>query len=125
MFQDKKVLIVDDSATERFMLSQILTKMGFKVFEATNGEEGVKKSKEIEPDLIMMDVLMEGLNGFQATREIKKNEFLKNIPVIMCTSKNGDVDKLWGQKQGAAAYVVKPVKEEEITKAVNEVLLGQ
>lgn len=125
MFQDKKVLIVDDSATERFILSQILVKMGFKVFEAGNGEEGVKKSKEISPDLIIMDVLMPGLNGFQATREITKNDVLKNIPIIMCTSKNGDVDKMWGQKQGASAYVVKPVKENEIIKAVQEVLLGQ
>ncbi len=124
MFQDKKVLIVDDSPTERHVLSQILGKMGFRIFEAVNGEDGVAKAAQIQPDLIMMDVVMPGLNGFQATREIMKNDALKGIPVIMCTSKDGDTDKLWGKRQGASAYLVKPVKEDEVVQTIKTVLLG-
>lgn len=124
MFQDKKVLIVDDSPTERHILSAILSKMGFIIHEAFNGEEGVQKASEIVPDLIMMDVVMPGLNGFQATREINKNEALKDIPIILCTSKDGDTDKMWGKRQGAVAYLVKPVKEEELVNAIKSVLLG-
>lgn len=122
MFNDKKVLIVDDSHTERHILSEYCSSIGFTVFEAVNGEDGVKKASEVVPDLILMDVVMPGLNGFQATREITKNENLSDVPVIMCTSKSADTDKLWGKRQGASAYLVKPISKDDLINAIKGVL---
>jgi twitching motility two-component system response regulator PilH len=122
MFNNKKVLVVDDSATERHILADITTKLGFDVYQAENGEDGIRKAEELKPDLILMDVVMPGLNGFQATRQINRTEELKNIPIIMCTSKNADTDKLWGKRQGAVAYLVKPIKEVDLVEAIKNVL---
>lgn len=115
---NKKALIIDDSQSERKLLSHYLESMGFTVFEADNGLDGLEKSLEIKPDIIIMDIVMPGsYNGFQATRAICKKEILKNIPIILCSSKNEEKDKLWGKKQGAYDYIVKPVNE-EILKGV-------
>lgn len=122
MFNNKKVLVVDDSATERHILADITTKLGFDVYQAENGEDGIRKAEELKPDLILMDVVMPGLNGFQATRQINRTEELKNIPIIMCTSKSADTDKLWGKRQGAVAYLVKPIKESDLVEAIRSVL---
>lgn len=122
MFDKKVMLIVDDSLVERTILLGYAEKMGFIIHQAENGEEGIKKADEIRPDVILMDVVMPGLNGFQATRQINRNEELKNIPVIMCTSKSDETDKLWGKRQGASAYLVKPVKLEELVSALKSVL---
>uniref|UniRef100_UPI002F3F090A response regulator n=1 Tax=Parachitinimonas caeni TaxID=3031301 RepID=UPI002F3F090A len=105
----KKILIVDDSPTERHFLGELLTKNGFQVMTLESGEEAVARAKEIMPDLILMDVVMPGLNGFQATRTITRDEATKHIPVIMCTSKGQETDVVWGKRQGARGYVVKPV----------------
>ncbi|KPC49378.1 response regulator [Amantichitinum ursilacus] len=110
----KKVLIVDDSPTERHFLGELLTKAGYQVLTAESGEEAVAKVKEIMPDLILMDVVMPGMNGFQATRTITRDEVTKHIPVIMCTSKNQETDMVWGKRQGAAEYIVKPVDPQEL-----------
>ena len=110
----KKILVVDDSPTERFFLQDLLTKKGFNVVTAENGEDGVAKAKSEMPDLILMDVVMPGLNGFQATRQISKTPETANIPIFMCTTKDQETDKVWGVRQGAKDYLVKPVNADEL-----------
>ncbi len=110
----KKIMVVDDSPTERFFLQDLLTKKGFTVVTAENGEEGVAKAKAELPDLIMMDVVMPGLNGFQATRQISKAPETANIPIFMCTTKDQETDKVWGVRQGAKDYLVKPINADEL-----------
>ena len=105
----KKILVVDDSPTERHVLSEFLTRNGFEVVPAESGEEAILLSKQEKPDLILMDVVMPGMNGYQATRTITREEATKHIPVIMCTSKNQETDKIWGMRQGAHDYMVKPI----------------
>ncbi|MDE2598631.1 MAG: response regulator [Rhodocyclaceae bacterium] len=105
----KKILIVDDSATERHVLTTLLEGKGYSIVTANNGEEGVAAAKRELPDLILMDVVMPGMNGYQATRTISRDEATKHIPVIMCTSKDQETDKIWGMRQGALDYMVKPV----------------
>ena len=114
----KRVLVVDDSPTERHCLNEILTKAGFEVTFAFNGEEGVAKSKTVKPDLVVMDVVMPGLNGFQACRSMTQDEVTKHIPVILCTTKNQETDKIWAIRQGAKAYVTKPVDGAELLKKI-------
>lgn len=122
MYNGKKVLIVDDSGVERKILNDIVSKLGFSVIEASNGDEGIAMATEHVPDLILMDVVMPGINGFQTTKQIMLNDSLKNIPVIMCTTKNQDSDKMWGVKQGAKAYVVKPVVESVLVDEIKKVM---
>ncbi len=113
-----RVLIVDDSPTERYYLSDILRRNGFEVSTAENGEEGLAKARADKPDLILMDVVMPGQNGFQATRSLSRDPDTKNIPVILCTTKDQDTDKMWGLRQGAAAYLVKPVQAEDLLASI-------
>ena len=122
MYEGKKVLIVDDSKVERLILKEILTELKFSIFEAENAVEGIQKANEIKPDLILMDVVMPGMNGFQATHQITFNESMKDIPVIMCTSKNQATDKIWGQRQGAKAYIVKPIQKEFLIAEIEKLL---
>ncbi|MDP2761829.1 MAG: response regulator [Sideroxyarcus sp.] len=110
----KRVLVVDDSATERHVLGELLTKQGFEVSFAESGEQGVAAAKSALPDLILMDVVMPGLNGFQATRAITKDAVTQHIPVIICTTKGQETDKIWGLRQGAKDYVTKPVDAQEL-----------
>ncbi len=110
----QKILLVDDSKTELHVLSDMLVKRGYSVRTAENGEEALKRLAEETPDLILMDVVMPGQNGFQLTRTITRDERFANVPVIMCTSKGQETDKVWGMRQGARDYVVKPVKAEEL-----------
>ncbi len=110
----KKILVVDDSPTERHVLTQLLQKGGYAVVTAESGEEAVTRSKSDKPDLILMDVIMPGINGFQATRTITRDPATKHIPVIMCTSKGQETDKIWGMRQGARDYLVKPVDQKEL-----------
>ena len=105
----RKILVVDDSPTDRQYMLETLAKKGFQVVTAESGEDAVVKAKAELPDLILMDVVMPGLNGYQATRQITRDDATKHIPVIMCTSKGADTDKIWGMRQGANDYLVKPV----------------
>ena len=105
----KNVLIVDDSPTERHILTELLTGAGYQVTTAESGDEGIARAKQIKPDLILMDVVMPGTNGFQATRAITRDEATKNIPVILCTTKDQETDKVWGMRQGALDYLTKPI----------------
>lgn len=105
----KKILVVDDSATERHLIGEILVGQGYDVSYAEDGEKGISQAKLTKPDLIIMDVVMPGLNGFQATRAISKDPDTEHIPVILCTTKDQETDKVWGVRQGAKGYVVKPI----------------
>ena len=117
-----KVMIVDDSPTEVHVLQTMLTKNGHEVIVATTGEESVDMAKVEKPDLILMDVVMPGMNGFQATRQISKNAETSSIPVIMVTTKDQETDKVWAMRQGAKDYIVKPVQEKALIEHVNMVL---
>ena len=110
----RKILVVDDSPTERLALNDVLTRNGYNVITAENGEQAIARSEADKPDLILMDVVMPGMNGYQATRMITKEEATKHIPVIMCTTKGQETDKVWGMRQGAKAYLVKPVKPDDL-----------
>ena len=114
----KKILVVDDSPTERHFMVDLLTKNGYQVVTAESGEEGVTKAKAEKPDLIIMDVVMPGLNGYQATRTLTRDDDTKNIPVLMCTSKGQETDKIWGLRQGAQDYLVKPVNPDELLSKI-------
>jgi len=113
-----KILIVDDSPTEALFMSDLLGKKGFKVSVAGNSDQAMARL-EAEPfDLILMDVVMPGQNGYQATRAIKRDDRFKDIPVIMCTSKGLETDRIWGMRQGASDYIVKPVDSEELLSKI-------
>ena len=114
----KNVLVVDDSPTDRQFLSEVLAKSGYQVSTAENAEEAIAKAKSLKPDLVLMDVVMPGQNGFQATRTLTRDEATKHIPVIICTSKGQDTDKTWGMKQGAKDYIVKPIIAAELLKKI-------
>lgn len=106
----KKILIVDDSLTARHFLLDVLAKGGYEVIVAENGEEAILKAKAEVPDLILMDVVMPGINGFQATRAITKDDATKHIPVLMLTSKDMETDRIWGIRQGATEFLSKPIE---------------
>jgi len=114
----KRVLVVDDSATERHIIGEVLGKQGFEVSFAEDGEKGVAQAKSIKPDLIIMDVVMPGMNGFQATRAISNDPETKHIPIILCTTKDQETDKVWGVRQGAKDYVVKPINSAELLSKI-------
>ena len=110
----RKILVVDDSKTELHHLSDVLGKRGYTVRTAENGEEAMRRLEEEKPDLILMDVVMPGQNGFQLTRVITRDPRFAGVPVILCTSKNQETDKVWGMRQGARDYIVKPVNPDEL-----------
>jgi twitching motility two-component system response regulator PilH len=114
----KKILVVDDSPTERFFLSELLIKNGYSVSLAENAEEAAIKLQAQTPDLILMDVVMPGQNGFQFTRQLSRNPATEKIPIIMCTSKGLQTDRIWGLRQGARDYVTKPIRAEELLEKI-------
>lgn len=110
----QKILVVDDSPTERYFYADLLTRSGYTVLTAENGEEALIKAKNDLPQLILMDVVMPGQNGFQVTRAISRDPLTSHIPILICTSKDQDTDRYWGLKQGARDYLVKPVNPQEL-----------
>lgn len=110
----QKILIVDDSPTERYFLTDILVKRGYVVSTAVNGEEALQKIKADKPELILMDVVMPGQNGYQVTRAIARDPLTRDVPIIICTSKGQETDRIWGLRQGARDYIVKPVDPAEL-----------
>ena len=117
-----RILIVDDSPTQTLSLSKVLKRHGHEILTAKDGEEGVEVAKAELPDLVLMDVVMPKINGFQATRQITKNPSTSHIPVIIVTTKDQETDRIWGARQGAKSYVTKPVEEELLMDAVNQYL---
>ena len=118
------VLIVDDSPTELHLFQNMLEKNGFDTLVADSGEDGVRQAASSRPDLILMDVVMPGMNGFQATRKLTKDPATADIPIIMITGKDQETDKIWGMRQGAVEYLVKPVAEKDLVKMINSVMAG-
>ena len=118
------VLIVDDSPTELHLFQNMLEKNGFETMVADSGEEGIRQATGGRPDIILMDVVMPGMNGFQATRKLTKDPKTASIPVIMITTKDQETDKIWGMRQGAVEYLVKPVDEKQLVSKINSVMAG-
>lgn len=120
--QGCSILIVDDSPTQLHILKGYLEEAGCKVSVADNGEMGVSQARANKPDLVLMDVVMPGLNGFQATRLLSRDPETSNIPIIMVTTKDQDTDKTWAIRQGAREYLVKPVEKDELLAKISQVL---
>jgi twitching motility two-component system response regulator PilH len=116
------ILIIDDSPTEVHVFKTILEKNQFQVSIAINGDEGIEKAIETKPDCIIMDVVMPGKNGFQATRDLSRNPDTSSIPVIIITTKDQETDKIWAMRQGAKDYIVKPANEKDLLERINNVL---
>jgi len=114
----KKILIVDDSPTDRQYLSELLSKQGYQCVTAEGGDDGIAKSKAELPDLILMDIVMPGIDGYSATRAIARDEATKQIPIIICTTRNQETDRIWGMRQGAKDYVMKPIDSNELLAKV-------
>ena len=117
-----RILIVDDSPTETYKLREILEKHGHEVIEAANGADGVATARSELPELVLMDVVMPGLNGFQATRQLKKDSSTSAIPIIIVSTKSQATDRVWGMRQGANDYITKPVDESALVESINNVL---
>ena len=115
----RKVLVVDDSKTELVFLTDLLQKNGFSVKTAENADDAMRRLEEEQPDLILMDVVMPGQNGFQLTRAIARNPQYASVPIILCTSKNQETDRVWGMRQGARDYIVKPVNPAELMAKIS------
>lgn len=115
----KDILVVDDSPTDRQYLSDMLAKSGYRVSTAASAEEALAKVKQSLPDLVLMDVVMPGQNGFQATRTLTRDEGTRHIPIILCTTKGQETDKLWGLRQGARDYIVKPVSQADLLAKIS------
>ena len=115
----QNVLVVDDSKTELMFLTDVLQKQGYQVRTAENAEEAMRRLAEGKPDLILMDVVMPGQNGFQLTRTITRTPEYAAIPIIMCTSKSLETDRVWGMRQGAKDYITKPVDPADLKAKIN------
>lgn len=115
-------LVVDDSSTERQIISSCLQKEGINVLIATSGEEALEKIKDTRPDVIVLDVVLPGRSGFEICRELKAETSTRSIPVIICSTKGSEMDKFWGMKQGADAYIAKPIDQEEFLRTVKQLI---
>jgi twitching motility two-component system response regulator PilH len=116
------ILIVDDSPTEVHVMKKALEKGGFSTATAGDGQEGVRMAREMHPDLIFMDIVMPGMNGYQATRAIVNDPDTRTIPVVMVTSKGHETDRIWGLRQGAVDYLVKPVSPDQLVEKAQSTL---
>jgi twitching motility two-component system response regulator PilH len=120
-----RILIVDDSPTETYRFKEILERYGHGVLEAPNGADGVAMAKAELPDLVLMDVVMPGINGFQATRQITKSPETAHIPVVIVTTKDQETDRVWGKRQGAKDYLTKPVDEALLMQVIANLIPGK
>ncbi|PPU74294.1 MULTISPECIES: twitching motility response regulator PilH [Xanthomonas] len=116
-----RILIVDDSPSQLLGIQRIVEKLGHETITATDGAAGVEAAKASLPDLVLMDVVMPNLNGFQATRTLKREPTTQHIPVILVTTKDQDTDRMWGMRQGARAYITKPFSEDELLEVMERV----
>ncbi|HEX7113155.1 MAG TPA: twitching motility response regulator PilH [Mizugakiibacter sp.] len=117
-----RILIVDDSPSQLLGIKRLVEKLGHEVVTAEDGAAGVEAARREKPDLILMDVVMPNLNGFQATRTISKDPETAHIPIVLVTTKDQETDKVWGMRQGAKAYMTKPVDEAELTRTLKELI---
>ena len=116
-----KILIVDDSPSQLLGIQRIVEKLGHESITAEDGAAGVEVAKRELPDMVLMDVVMPNLNGFQATRSITREPTTKHIPVILVTTKDQDTDRMWGLRQGAKAYLTKPFSEDELAEVIERI----
>jgi len=121
----KRILVVDDSPTERHALADMLTRSGYQVTTAENGDEAIAKCRAEHPDLVLMDIVMPGTNGFQATRALTRDNVTKDIPVIICTTKSMKTDEIWGLRQGAVDYITKPVNHRLLLDRISSLVGGK
>jgi twitching motility two-component system response regulator PilH len=120
-----RILIVDDSPSQLMGIRRIVEKLGHEALTAEDGAAGVEAAKREIPDLILMDVVMPNLNGFQATRSITREATTKHIPIVLVTTKDQDTDRVWGMRQGAKAYITKPFSESELADMIQQMLGGE
>lgn len=118
----RTVLVVDDGPAELELICRYLRDGGYTVISTTDAKDALAKAESQKPDIVITDVVMPGMSGFELCRSLKKNEATQQLPVVICTSKNQDLDKLWGKKQGADAYVTKPFTREDLLQAVQSVV---
>ena len=119
-----RILVVEDSATDAHLLKSYLENHGYEVSVANTGEEGLEIARSLEPDLIVMDVVMPGINGFQVTRQLTRDKSTQHIPIIIVTTKGQDTDRIWGLRQGAKAYLAKPIDEMQLVETVQQALIA-
>jgi CheY-like chemotaxis protein len=116
------VLVVEDTMTEREIFTSCLQRGGLNVVTASSSEEAIEKISSHKPDAIVMDVVLPGRSGFELCRELKADEATSKIPIVICSTKNTDMDKFWGMKQGADAYIPKPVDQEELLRTIQQLI---
>lgn len=119
-----RILVVDDSPTEMFRFREILQRNGHEVLEASNGADGVAMARAELPDMVLMDVVMPGMNGFQATRQITRGAETSSIPVVIVSTKDQETDRVWGKRQGARDYLTKPIEEGALMRVINQLLMA-
>ncbi len=117
------ILVVEDSPSELELISHFLNESGYKVIKATGGTEALKKLESEKPDAIITDVVMPGMSGFELCRSLKKNPDTQKVPIVICSSKNQEIDRLWAMRQGADYYVTKPYTREELLRAIKSVAI--
>jgi len=117
-----RILIVDDSPSQLMGICRIVEKLGHEALTAEDGAAGVEAAKRELPDLILMDVVMPNLNGFQATRSISREATTKHIPIVLVTTKDQETDRMWGMRQGAKAYLTKPFSESDLSTLINDLM---
>jgi two-component system, chemotaxis family, response regulator PixH len=118
-----KILLVEDSEMQAELIARCLEKQGFFVFRVGSGEEAQLRLKQQKPSLIVLDVILPGQSGFELCRQLKNNPDTKNIPIIMCSTKNTEIDRTWGEMSGANAYITKPIDEDRLVQTVNQLLV--
>lgn len=117
-----RIMVVDDSPTDMLNLKNILTRAGHSVIESSSGQDAIARVKQDKPDCVVMDVVMPGVNGFQATRTLSKDPSTAHIPIVVVSSKSQETDRVWALRQGAREYIVKPVKDTDLVDKINSVL---
>ncbi|WP_045760899.1 response regulator [Xanthomonas albilineans] len=117
-----RILLIEDSPTDRAVFTQWLQKAGYEVLAIDNAEDGLKLAREQLPNLIMMDVVLPGMSGFQATRALSRDEATRHIPVLIISTKSMETDRVWGMRQGATDYIVKPPREDELIARINQLV---
>lgn len=117
-----RILVIDDSPTETYRFREILQRNGYEVLEAATGADGISVARAELPDLILMDVVMPGMNGFQATRQLTRGAETKHIPIIIVSTKDQETDRVWGKRQGARDYLTKPIEETSLIRVIHQIL---
>ncbi len=117
-----RILLIEDSPTDRAVFTQWLVKAGHEVLAADNAEEGLQIARDQGPQLVLMDVVLPGMSGFQATRAMSRDEATRDIPVLIVSTKGMETDKAWGMRQGATDYIVKPPREEDLIARINKLV---